>query len=127
VKIVWIDDDRLYVSPLINDLIDLGHDVRLITDIEEGYKVVLENWQSFDKIFVDIMMAARGSFEVPESEGGLRSGALFIQRLSSNAPDAIAKCTVISIVRDAGAKARMSEIGVKYIFKSRASVKNILE
>lgn len=126
-KILWIDDDRLFVRPLIDDLIDAKHEVMYVHDIEDGYDIVKGRWSEFDRIFVDIMMTAITWIDVPMAEGGMRSGMYFLEKIRDELPEALKRCVVVSIVRDAEAKAHLSALGVKYIFKSRATAINILE
>ena len=126
-RILWIDDDRLYIRPLIDDLIDLGHEVSQAPNIVDGYQKLRDGSQLFGLVILDIMMPARGEFQTDEANGGLRTGLVFLSKLQEEQPDLLEKILVVSIVRDADAVKKTKEFGVSYIFKSVATVERILE
>ncbi len=126
-RVLWIDDDRLYIRPLIDDMIDLGHEVSQVSNVVDGFQRIQQDANQFELIILDIMMPARGDFQVDEANGGLRTGLVVLSKIQQQQPEILNKMLVVSIVRDADAVMKTKEFGVSYLFKSVASVERILE
>lgn len=118
-KILWIDDDRLLVRSLIEDIRDEGHEVNQFYDAQDGLDEFESSGSTYDRIVVDIMMPARGAFLVDASGAGLRTGIVLVEKMVGLVPNIAAKIVVVSIVRDPDAKQRIEQLGVRYLYKTR--------
>lgn len=126
-KILWIDDDRLYVRPLADDLEDHGHSVERVFRADEGYEKISQNPDLYDLILVDVMMTAWGRFAVDEAKGGRRTGLVILRHLSEEHPELLARTKVVTVVSDPSVKKTVVDYGVSILLKSHASAESILE
>lgn len=125
-RILWIDDDRLYIRPIIEDIRDLGHTVDQIYHVDDGFTKAIAEGGNYQKIVLDIMLPARGDFNVPAARSGFRTGMVLLERLIAEVPGIAERLMVVSVVRDQEPQSMTSAHGVRYIFKSRVRAEDIV-
>lgn len=81
-RIVWVDDDLLSMDSQIIRLRGAGFDVTQITSVDEAYKHLSDRDFSADLVILDIMMATGETLVGEETNGGLKTGVAFVEKLS---------------------------------------------
>lgn len=125
-KVLWIDDDRLYVKPLAEDLEDYGCEVTRVWNVEDGYDAILSDAGSYDAILIDVMMSAQGRFAVEEARGGKRTGIVLLGYIHDHDPELLKKVKVVTVVSDPEVKEFAESLGADFHLKSLTSAEKIL-
>lgn len=125
-KVLWIDDDRLYVRPLAEDMEDLGCVVERVWYVDEGFDRIRQGQDAYDIILVDVMMAARGEFACEDAKAGKRTGLVLLKRIEELNPDLLSKVKVVSVVSDPQVRDFSASMGVEFHLKSMTTAEKIL-
>ncbi|MEL7258741.1 MAG: response regulator [Pseudomonadota bacterium] len=83
-KILIVDDDRLFLAPLVQDMSDLGHEIERAHSVDDGLEKLRSN--EYDALIVDNMMRP-GPFDDMATMGGKRTGIFFVQYVRLHFPD----------------------------------------
>lgn len=81
-KVVWIDDDAHAMESQMMRLNAAGFDVVQIPTIDEAYRVLSADGYSADLVVLDVMMATGSFLEGEETNGGLKTGIAFIEKVA---------------------------------------------
>ena len=119
-NILWIDNDREYIEPYVEDIRDFGHSVKRLYSPEAGLDHLIDNHSRYDLILIDVMMpSADPRFMEPEAQEGKRSGIILIERLLQIDPALRRKIKVINILTEARIKSKIAEYAVKFFIYRR--------
>lgn len=85
--ILFIDDEKRYSTIYVEAIEDEGHVVEFQKDVDEAWGFFDANADDIDLIVLDIMMSPGSTFGDEDTEGGLRTGLFFYERVREKAPD----------------------------------------
>lgn len=79
--IVFVDDERRFMDSYLLELQFSGYSVRFESDVDSAWTFFLENMDRIDLLILDVAMPPGHTFRDEETEGGLRTGVKFYQRV----------------------------------------------
>src|SRR5436305_5859288 len=83
-RVLWLDNDPLYIGPYVKSLEDIGDVVTVVTNVTKAEELVNEN--AYDLLIIDAMIPAMDDEEEiiyppQETDRGLKMGVAFYRRL----------------------------------------------
>lgn len=79
--IIFIDDELNYISAFIQAFEMTGFSVETEKSIDQAWEKISNNPEAVDAIILDIMMPHGRLFTFEETEGGLNTGLMFIEKM----------------------------------------------
>lgn len=125
-RVLWVDDDRLFISPFVDDLEDHGVSVTRVFRIDEAYETILESHLDFDAIIIDIMMRVRDGFNVPKAAAGTRTGIVLLERVLGTNERLKSKLMVVTVVNEPDVLSFAEGFGIKVLPKQTATSEEII-
>ncbi len=126
--ILYVEDDRI-VSELWSSVMKkAGFNVKVATSPDQALQIVREFLPELQAIFIDIMLPLGDSINRVESDSGLRTGFVLIEKIRQIYNDHNLTCVPIGAITIRNTyKNELEKKGVKMISKRRQSPKIVLE
>lgn len=83
-RILWIDDDFDLLRPQRQNLVDDGYEVVTEVHIDSAINRLIEIREEYDGIILDIMMAPGEKLRNKATQGGLKTGLIFLRYLQKS-------------------------------------------
>ena len=85
--ILFIDDEPRYVEAFRDELVDHGHQVTLIADVDKAITFLPVNGAEVELVILDIMMPPGRALGDTDTKKGQRTGVHLYQELRTLAPN----------------------------------------
>jgi DNA-binding response OmpR family regulator len=113
-RIVWLDDDFVIIEPVIEPLIEAGHEIARMRTIGEALEAI-ELLQTCDLIILDMILPIGDLQET----FGVYSGVSLLQKLREE-HEVASPVIVFSVVDPAKVKSHLEPLGVKMYVRKPA-------
>jgi len=126
--ILYVEDD-LIVSQLWSAVMKkAGFNIKVVTTPDEALEIVGRLPSELQAIFIDVMLPLGESIGRVESDSGLRTGFVLIEKIRRIYKDHNLPCVPIGAITIRSTYGdELEKMGVKMIFKRRQSPKRLLE
>jgi len=84
--ILFVDDERRRVSSYVEELEDSGYTIEFQTKVDDAWNYFEEHVDEIELLILDIMMSPGRAFQDEDTDGGLRTGVHFYERVRDRAP-----------------------------------------
>lgn len=84
-KFLLIDDERVVMEWLRDELFDEGHDVDVICTTEEAVRRIEGGLENYDAVILDIMMEV-AHLDIVKADGGMLTGRVLFDRIRLQKP-----------------------------------------
>jgi DNA-binding response OmpR family regulator len=85
--ILFVDDERRYMTAYVEELEAAGYHVSIKTTIDAAHDYFEEHLPEIKLLILDIMMSPGKTFQDEDTHEGLRTGVNFYERVRDRAPD----------------------------------------
>lgn len=85
--ILFIDDERRYMINYVEELQEADYEVAVHTSVDTASAFFQERAHDVELIILDIMMSPGKTFSHEDTDGGLRTGVRFYERVREKSPD----------------------------------------
>ena len=80
-SVLWVDDDHQALDSQVEGLERAGFDITVIDNVDDAYEKIANSGNKFDAFIVDVMMATGKRYKAKNTNGGQRTGIVFISDL----------------------------------------------
>ena len=126
--ILYVEDDRIVAELWSTAMKKAGFNVKVATSPDQALEIVREFLPELQAIFIDIMLPLGDSINRVESDSGLRTGFVLIDKIRQIYNDHDITCVPIGdITIRSTYKNELENMGVTMISKRRQSPKIVLD
>ena len=83
-RLLWVDDDGSLLDRQIEWLTRVGFEVQVAPTVDHAWALLTDKQVKFDGVILDMMMGTGALLASAETMGGLRTGQIFLQRLTDH-------------------------------------------
>jgi CheY-like chemotaxis protein len=107
-KIIWIDDDINVLETQAEWLRKRGFELETFSNVDEAWERIRESENEVLYVIIDVMMATGAIFDSADTNGGLNTGARFLEYMDEK--KILTRCHVmIFTIRDDDRARRVAE------------------